>query len=340
MPDKKSVTIFGGLGYVGDALIELLKDDYDVTVIDPNWFDNEFKFKNVKYLLKSSFDINTIDTDFCIYLAAVSNDPMGANFAEQTYLVNAQEALRIAKLCKSSKRKVRFVLASSCSVYGAAGNNAKVETDQVQPITDYAKSKILAENKLRQLAGENLNIVSFRFATACGTSRSTRLDLALNDFVITALMTGKIEVLSDGKPWRPFINTKDMALAMRHSLEAPLNNSFEVYNVGSNLFTYRIKELAENISKLTKASVSIAQSNSTDSRSYTVDFTKFETWYGKQWPGSLLEETVAEITEFYFNKIEKYGKDHFNDFRNSSLYCRLKKLQEKNSFSKTKLFKC
>ena len=79
--------------------------------------DNFFKFENVTYLTKSTFDIKYIDTDFCIYLAAISNDPMGANFAEQTYSVNEIEAIRIARLCKLSQRDVRFILASSCSVY-------------------------------------------------------------------------------------------------------------------------------------------------------------------------------------------------------------------------------
>ena len=339
MSAKKSVTIFGGLGYVGDSLIEMLKDDYDITVIDPNWFDNFFKFENVKYLSKSTFDIKHIDTDFCIYLSAVSNDPMGENFATHTYLVNEIEAIRIARLCKLSKRDVRFILASSCSVYGSSGNYAKVETDQLQPITDYAKSKIKAETGLEEISGDNLKVICLRFATACGVSRSTRLDLALNDFVITALMTGKIEVLSDGRPWRPFIHIKDMALSMKHCLTAPLDNSFEVYNVGSRSFTFRIKDLAEQISRLTKANISIAHNNPVDSRSYTVDFTKFETWYDKKWPHYFLEETVAELTDFYYYKIQKYGKDHFEDFRNSSKYCRLKMLQKKYRISKDKLFK-
>ena len=289
---------------------------------------------------KSTFDIKSIDTDFCVYLAAVSNDPMGANFAEHTYLVNEREALRIAGLCKTSQKEVRFILASSCSVYGSSGNSAKIETDSVHPITDYAKSKIQAERGLREIAGENLKVICLRFATACGVSRSTRLDLALNDFVITGLMKGKIEVLSDGQPWRPFIHIKDMALSIKQCFHGPLENPFEIYNVGSKLFTFRIKDLAENISRLTGASISIDSRNPTDSRSYTVDFTKFEVWYGKQWPVHFLEETVAELTKFYYDETEKYGNSRFDDFRNSAIYCRLKTLQMKNGNPINKLFKC
>ncbi len=338
MLTKKSVTIFGGLGYVGDSLIKLLKDDYEVTVIDPNWYDNYYKYKNVRYLSKSTFDFKSINTDFCIYLAAVSNDPMGAKFSEHTYLVNEFEAIRIAELCKSSKKEVRFILASSCSVYGRVGDHAKVETDLVQPITDYAKSKINAELGLKKVAGDNLIVICLRFATACGASRSTRLDLVLNDFVITALTTGRIEILSDGMPWRPFINIKDMAESMKYCLNAHLENSFEIYNVGSKVFTFRIKELAERISELTNANVSFASIKQTDSRSYTVDFTKFENWYKGQWPLNFLEETVEELTKFYIKKVKKNGNAHFKNFRNSSKYCRLKMLQQKNINQINKLF--
>lgn len=338
MSTKKKVIIFGGLGYVGDPLIGMLKDKYEITVIDPNWFDNFYRYENVKYLSKSTFDINHIETDFCIYLAAISNDPMGANFAEQTYLVNEKEAIRIAKLCKLSQRKVRFILASSCSVYGSSGNFSKFETDKVVPITDYAKSKIAAENGLKKIAGDNLKVICLRFATACGVSRSTRLDLALNDFVITALMKGKIEVLSDGKPWRPFVHIKDMALSMRYCLDAPLDNSFEVFNVGTQKFTFRIKELAKRISELTNTDVEIAHGNQSDTRSYTVDFTKFENWYKGKWPNYLLEETVEELEQFYSKAIEKFGKDHFENFRNSSRYSRLKMLEQKTIDSKDNFF--
>ena len=195
MLKNKKVVIFGGLGYVGDPLIKLLKDDFNLTVVDPNWFKNEERYDNVEYIEKSSFEIDYIDADYCIYLAAVSNDPMGAKFASHTYLVNEEEALRIALLCQSQKQSTRFVFASSCSVYGSSGETARTENDEVLPLTDYAKSKINAEGRLKSLSNDNSKIICLRFATACGASKATRLDLALNDFIITALSSKKIEVL-------------------------------------------------------------------------------------------------------------------------------------------------
>ena len=123
-------------------------------------------------------------------------------------------------------------------------------------------------------------------------------------------------------------------MSMKYCLNAPLENSFEVYNVGSKVFTFRIKELAEHISKLTNAKISIADKNPKDSRSYTVDFTRFETWFKDKWPLYLLEDTVEELTNFYSKTIKKYGKNHFNNFRNSSQYIRLKMLQEKKEKEK------
>lgn len=329
MADKKKAIIIGGLGYVGDPLIKLLKDQYELTVVDPNWFDNKHRYDAVNYIETSSFEINEIDAELCIYLAAVSNDPMGATYSEQTHSINCLEAVRLAELCKLQDKTVRFVLASSCSVYGASGDHAKTETDSVLPLTDYAKSKINAEKKLQEISGDNLKIICLRFATACGSSKSTRLDLALNDFVITALGTGSIEVLSDGTPWRPFIHIKDMSLAIKHSLEAEVRSPFEVFNVGSNEFTYTIKQLAEKIGELTDANVSINHENTTDARSYTVDFQKFKVWYNGSWPTMDLQATVLELTKFYSDTTKKYGLDHFRDFRNSRTYCRLKTLQAK-----------
>lgn len=329
MRPKKKVTIVGGLGYVGDPLIKLLKTEFEVTVVDPNWFDNDFRHDGVHYIEKSSFELESIDTDLCVYLAAVSNDPMGATYSRQTYAINEEEAVRIAQLCRDNNRDARFILASSCSVYGAAGDHAKTEHDLVLPLTDYAKSKINAEHKLSEISGDGLNVVCLRFATACGASKSTRLDLALNDFVVTSLSKGKIEVLSDGTPWRPFIHVDDMALAIRHGLTAELNSHFEVYNVGSSQFTYTIKELAENVAELTGGVVEINSNNASDSRSYTVDFTKYTAWYQGKWPTMDLANTVADLINFYEDAITQFGNDHFSDFRNSKKYCRLKTLMSK-----------
>lgn len=337
MSVKKSVCIVGGLGYVGDPLIALLRNDFQVTVVDPNWFDNTKRYEDVKYIEKSSFEINEVDSEFCVYLAAVSNDPMGQRFKDDTYKINELEAIRLANICAQNPNSTKFIFASSCSVYGATGSLARKETDDVAPLTDYAKSKIKAEAALEVIANEKLAICCLRFATACGVSSSTRLDLALNDFVITALSQKKIEVLSDGMPWRPFIHVKDMALAIHHAITGPTENFYEVYNVGSNEMTFRIRDLAEAIGNQTNAKVEILSQNPTDSRSYTVNFDKFTNWYSGEWPSMDLGLVIEELKDFYMKNVDTFGIEHFNNFRESEIYCRLRKLEKKTSNNDLKL---
>ena len=112
-----------------------------------------------------------------------------------------------------------FVFASSCSVYGSADGGPRSEQAEVNPLTAYARSKVLTEDGLAELADQNFRVTCLRFATACGMSDRLRLDLVLNDFVASAMSTGRITVLSDGTPWRPLINVRDMARAIEWAIE-------------------------------------------------------------------------------------------------------------------------
>ncbi len=154
------------------------------------------------------------DTNAVAHLAAVSNDPMGNRFASVTAAINQDASAEIAGA--AAKAGVRnFVFASSCSVYGVAGGCARREADPLNPLTAYAASKI-GRSGPQALAGINneMAITCLRFATACGMSDRLRLDLVLNDFVACALAGNEIRVLSDGSPWRPLIDTADMARAI------------------------------------------------------------------------------------------------------------------------------
>src|SRR5450432_1165417 len=143
-------------------------------------------------------------SDVVVQLAAISNDPMGNKFERVTTEVNTEAVVRAAREAKAAGVS-HFVFASSCSVYGAAGDEAKTEDSPLNPLTAYARSKIAAEEALAPLASPDFIITCLRFATACGVSPRLRLDLVLNDFVAAALATGRITILSDGTPWRPLI---------------------------------------------------------------------------------------------------------------------------------------
>ena len=172
--------------------------------------------------------------DAVVHLAAVSNDPIGDRFEAVTDAINRHASLRLASLAAASRVR-HFVYASSCSVYGAAGAQARRESDAINPLTAYARSKVMTEQGLRQMNPNGMTITCLRFATACGMSARLRLDLVLNDFAACALTSGTITVLSDGTPWRPLIDGRDMARAIEWAIvrkEAD-GGRMLVINVGS-----------------------------------------------------------------------------------------------------------
>lgn len=280
-----NLLVIGNRGYVGSSLTKALdKSLFNYSGIDKGYFDeniSELEFSKIEnYFSQQTKDVATIiqddvkGFDCVVYLAAISNDPMGETFQQLTEDVNFKHAVRIAKLCEAAGVR-KFIFASSCSVYGFGGDQSKVETDPVDPLTTYAKSKIYAEKKLANSNFKNLKVTSLRFATACGPSPRIRLDLVLNDFVYSALSKGHIDVLSDGSPLRPLIDVRDMASVILTIATSDQQPNFEVYNCGSNKNNFNIGELAKITSKLCGVSFSINHKAETDKRSYSVNFDKF-----------------------------------------------------------------
>jgi nucleoside-diphosphate-sugar epimerase len=216
-----------------------------------------------------------------------------------------------------------FVFASSCSMYGAAGDQAKTEDSKLNPLTAYAKSKVYTERDLEPLAGSGFTVTCLRFATACGMSDRLRLDLVLNDFVAGAVASKQIAILSDGTPYRPLININDMARAIEWAIsrEATDGGNFLAVNVGNHKWNYQIKDLAAAVAKVIPGvKVSINKDAEPDKRSYSVDFSLFEQLAPNHQPRFDLVTTVNELK----NGLENMG---FNDenFHNSR-FMRLKVL--------------
>lgn len=215
--------------------------------------------------------------DAIVHLAAISNDPMGKAFEAVTDEINHQVSVRLAKAAKARGVK-RFVFASSCSVYGAAGEGARKEGDALNPLTAYARSKVDTEVGLQALAGGGFQATCFRFATACGFSPRLRLDLVLNDFVASSLATGRIVILSDGTPWRPLIDVRDMARALEWGCvrDSSTGGDVLIINAGASTANYQVKELAEAVqAKMPQTVVDISKDAPPDKRSYKVDFSLF-----------------------------------------------------------------
>jgi nucleoside-diphosphate-sugar epimerase len=235
--------------------------------------------------------------DAVVHLAAVSNDPMGVRFEKVTEAINFESSAAIAR--KAAKCGVkRFVFASSCSMYGYAEGGPRKEEDELNPLTAYSRSKVATEKALVGLAGSGMVTTSLRFSTACGWSDRIRLDLVLNDFVACAIASKEITVLSDGTPWRPLIDVKDMARAIEWGLTRDPKKGGEnlAVNVGSSEWNYQVRDLAEAVARIVPGtSVSINKDAPPDKRSYRVDFSLYEKLAPRHQPQVSLDQAIREI---------------------------------------------
>jgi nucleoside-diphosphate-sugar epimerase len=304
------IIILGNMGYVGSCLTERLRNAYpEATLVG---FDTGFFAScliNVDYLPERKLDAQYFgdirnfptellyDTDVIINLAAISNDPMGNRFEKVTMDVNYHACIKIAKLAKSKGVK-HFVFASSCSVYGAVKGEAR-EDSNVNPLTAYARSKVYAERDLRPLADKDFTITCLRFATACGISPRLRLDLVLNDFVACAIASKQITILSDGTPWRPLINVKDMGLAIEWAISRPLSlGAFLAVNTGGESWNYQVKQLAEAVAFILPGiTITVNAEVQMDRRSYKVDFGLYRIVAPNHQPQHDLLNTITELRD-------------------------------------------
>ncbi len=323
------------MGYIGPVLTAHLRSLYPSAILigyDAGFFAANLTNASVlpESLLNQQYfgDIRNIQeevlegVDAVIHLAAISNDPMGKHFEDVTININFESSIRVAKLAKKAGARA-FVFASSCSIYGAAGDAPKTEQSEVSPLTAYARSKVFTEQELKLLADENFTVTCLRFATACGMSSRLRLDLVLNDFVASAVVTKQINILSDGSPWRPLIHVKDMSRAIEWAIERKEENGgqFLAVNTGTHTWNYQIKDLAETVAEVIPGTqITINKEAAPDKRSYLINFNLFASLAPDHQPKITLAETVKELEE-------NLKAMNFNDadFR-SSHFIRLKEL--------------
>jgi len=326
------ILITGNMGYVGPCVINQLRSSYPggrLVGFDVGYFGNCITSADV--LPECKLDVQYFgdmrkfpehilkDCDAIVHLAAISNDPIGNKFEEVTLDINYRASIVLAKRAKEAGVK-SFTFASSCSMYGAAEDSARTENSPLNPLTAYAKSKVLAERELEPLADESFKVTSLRFSTACGWSDRLRLDLVLNDFVAGAVASKRITILSDGTPWRPLINVKDMARAIEWAISRDVTDGgkFLAVNVGSDEWNYQVKDLAEAVAKVTPdVDVSINEDAQPDKRSYRVNFDLFRKLAPEYQPKFSLITSIKELK----TGLEVIGFED-RDFRKSK-YMRL-----------------
>ncbi|ANH93945.1 NAD-dependent epimerase/dehydratase family protein [Streptomyces sp. NPDC058319] len=228
--------------------------------------------------------------DAVIHLAALSNDPLGSLAPDLTYDINHRASVRLARLARDAGVR-RFLYASTCSVYGAAGGDDLVTEDApLRPVTPYAESKVRVEDDLHALADGDFSPVYLRNATAFGHSPRLRADIVLNNLVGHALLSGEVLVLSDGTPWRPLVHAADIARAFTAALTAPREAVHDrAFNIGSETNNVTVAEIAGQVAEAVDGSrVVITGETGADPRSYRVDFSRFRAAV----PGFACEWTV------------------------------------------------
>jgi nucleoside-diphosphate-sugar epimerase len=276
------VLLTGHKGYIGAVAGPVLRSaGHDVVGLDSDLYANcNFgdASSNIPEIRKDLREITKADLkgfDAVVHLAALSNDPVGNLNPQLTYDINHLASVTLARLAKAAGVK-RFVFASSCSTYGAAGDDFLDETSALNPVTPYGESKVLVERDIAPLASDTFTPTYMRNATAYGASPRLRLDIVLNDLVASALTTGLVYMKSDGTPWRPIVHIRDIIAAVVAVLDAPrevVHN--QTFNVGRNDENFRIRELADIVAETVPGCrVEYAPGGGPDLRCYRVSFDK------------------------------------------------------------------
>lgn len=278
------ILLTGHKGYIGSVGSAMLREaGHDVAGLDTGLFEGcDFgqAAAAIPEVRKDIRDLTRADLqgfDGVIHLAALSNDPLGNLNGNLTYDINHHASVKLAELAKQAGVK-RYVFASSCSTYGAAGDDFLDETASLNPVTAYGESKVFVERDVRKLADDDFSPTFMRNATAYGASPRLRLDIVLNDFVAAAMTTGKISIRSDGTPWRPIVHIRDIMGAAITTLSAPKEKIHnEVFNVGNKDENYRISELADIVKETVPgAKIEYDPNGGPDKRCYRVSCDKIE----------------------------------------------------------------
>ncbi|MEU5000484.1 SDR family oxidoreductase [Streptomyces sp. NPDC021622] len=278
------VLLTGHQGYLGTVMAPVLTAaGHDVVGLDAGLFADcilgppPVELKGHRVDLRDVTADHVAGVDAVIHLAALSNDPLGSLAPELTYDINHHASVRLARLARDAGAR-RFLYASTCSVYGAAGGDDLVAEDApLRPVTPYAESKVRVEDDLHALADGDFSPVFMRNATAFGYSPRLRADIVLNNLVGHALLSGEVLVLSDGTPWRPLVHAADIARAFAAALTAPREAVHDrAFNIGSETNNVTVAEIAEQVADAVPGSkVVITGETGADPRSYRVDFSRF-----------------------------------------------------------------
>lgn len=299
----KKILVTGDRGYIGSTLVSiLLKKKYEVVGFDTNYFTKRLGSENGLVYTQVTKDVRGISekdldgVDAIIHLAALSNDPMGSINPKLTEEINYKASIRLAKLAKKAGVK-RFLFSSSCSIYGIAKSGVVNEDTKANPLTAYAKSKINTEKVLQTLADSDFCVGLLRNSTVYGYSPKFRDDLVVNNFCVHAVAAGIVRVMSDGSPWRPLIDVRDLSSIFTEFLKAPVRLfNGKIINVGFNNNNFQVKQVLDLVKDAVPGlEVIYTGEHGRDSRSYRVSFDLFASLFPSIKQNWNLEKSVENL---------------------------------------------
>jgi nucleoside-diphosphate-sugar epimerase len=273
------------MGYIGAVLVPmLLEEGFDVVGLDSGLYVRCTFGKEPVAIPELRIDIRDVEPgdlegfEAVVHLAALSNDPLGNLDPELTYDINHRATIRIAEIAREAGCE-RFLFSSSCSVYGASGDELANESAPFNPVTPYGETKAWVERDLSAMAVEGFSPVFLRNATAYGLSPRHRFDLVLNNLLAWAVAQGSILMKSDGTPWRPIVHIRDISAAFIAALRAPTESIHNMaFNIGFDGENYQIRELADIVAEIVPGcTIDYAEGAGPDTRCYRVDFSRAAT---------------------------------------------------------------
>jgi nucleoside-diphosphate-sugar epimerase len=325
------ILITGNLGYVGSHLTDvLIKSGHEVIGCDLRLFPNAVcgdVTQPTRQWLKDFRDITALElagVDAIAHLAGISNDPMGELNPGLTLKINGEGSVSLAKVAKEAGVGI-FAFASSCSIYGSSGDQPRTEDDETNPLSEYAASKLFAEKGLSLLADSAFYIYLLRNATAYGASPVLRTDLVVNDLSAGMCANGIAEIKSDGSPWRPLINCRDMARAFQLFIENnPVGVSGRPVNIGFEAENFQVRDVGEGVQRAwPEGSVTYLPNAVSDPRDYKVNFSLLKSLFPSFVPHHPLSKGIPELREQLL--AISYSKNE----RAAKRYVRLNELQNR-----------